>query len=108
MNNELDEPSMLPEYKKVLDTFGLKYTGNRCYRWNGYWLVSYYGDKNYCKWAVMKDICKDEFNHHPFTSLGVCEFMSPEELEKRISDMIIKYKQAKEEIKLENLHKDFK
>ena len=22
MKNELDEPSMLPEYKKVLDTFG--------------------------------------------------------------------------------------
>ena len=30
MNNELDEPSMLPEYKKVLDTFGLKYTVNIC------------------------------------------------------------------------------
>lgn len=31
MKNELDEPSMLPEYKKVLDSFGLKHSDNGCY-----------------------------------------------------------------------------
>ena len=50
---------MLPEYKKVLDTFGLKHTGDGCYSWNGHWLVSYYGDENFCMWAVMKDIRKE-------------------------------------------------
>lgn len=47
MKNELDEPSMLPEYKKVLDAFGLKYMGKGCYSWNGNWLVSYYGNKKF-------------------------------------------------------------
>lgn len=36
---------MLPEYKKVLDKFGLKHTGDGCYSWNGHWLASYYGDE---------------------------------------------------------------
>jgi hypothetical protein len=44
----------------------------------------------------------------PFISLGGCECMSPEELEERISGIIKKYNQVKEEIKLENLQKDFK
>lgn len=99
---------MLPEYKKVLDKFGLKHTGDGCYSWNGNWLVSYYGNKNFCMWAVMKGIRKEWMKNDPFTSLSVCECMSPEELEKRISDIIRKYNQAKEEIKLENLQKDFK
>ena len=108
MKNELDEPSMLPEYKKVLDTFGLKHTGNGCYSWNGYWLVSYYGDKEFCMWAVMKGIRKEWINRDPFISLSSCECLSPEELKEQISDIIRKYNQAKEEIKLENLQKDFK
>ena len=107
MKKNLTEPSMLPEYKKVLDAFGLKHMGEGCYSWNGYWLVSYYGDKDFSMWAVMKDIRKDCMKHDPFISLGGCEYMSPEELEKRISDIIRKYKQVKEEIKLENLQKDF-
>lgn len=108
MKNELDEPSMLPEYKKVLDTFGLKYTNEGYYSWNGYWLVSYYGDKDFCMWAVMKDVRKDWIGSNPFTNLGHCEYMSPEELQERISNIIKKYHQAKEEIKLEKLQKDFK
>ena len=108
MKKNLNEPSMLPEYKKVLDTFGLKHTGDGRYSWNGYWLVSYYGDKKFSMWAVMKSIRKDWIKNDPFISLGVCEYMSPEELEKRISDIIKKYNQVKEEIKLENLQKDFK
>lgn len=108
MKKNLNEPSMLPEYKKVLDTFGLKYMGEGWYSWNGYWLVSYYGDKKFCMWAFMKDIRKDWIKWESFTSLGTCEFMSPEELQERISDIIKKYKQANEEIKLENLQKDFK
>ena len=108
MNN--DEPSMLPEYKKVLDTFGLKHTDNGCYSWNGYWLVSYYGDKEFCMWAVMSGIRKEwlKQKHDPFTDLGSCECMSPEELQERLSNIIRQYNQAKEEIKLENLEKDFK
>ena len=106
MKNELDEPSMLPEYKKVLDAFGLKYMGEGCYSWNGHWLVSYYGDEKFSMWAVMKGI-RNEWKNDPFTSLSCCEFMSPEELQKRISDIIRKYKKAKEKIKLENLQKDF-
>ena len=103
---------MLPEYKKVLDAFGLKHTGDGCYSWNGHWPVSYYGDKKFSMWAVMKDINKDFLKHEPFSydpfiSLGGCEFMSPEELQERISDMIKKYHQVKEEVKLENLQKDF-
>ena len=43
---------MLPEYKKVLDKFGLKHTGDGCYSWNGHWLVSYYGDEKFSMWAV--------------------------------------------------------
>lgn len=108
MKNEIDEPSMLPEYKKVLDTFGLKHTGNGCYSWNGNWLVSYYGDKEFCMWAVMTGVRKEWIKHDPFIELGGCESMSPEELQERISDIIRKYNQAKEEIKLENLQKDFK
>ena len=108
MKNELDEPSMLPEYKKVLDAFGLKYMGKGCYSWNGNWLVSYYGNKNFCMWAIMKGIRKGSIKDDPFISLDGCKCMSPEELEKRISDIIRKYNQAKEEIKLENLQKDFK
>ena len=99
---------MLPEYKKVLDKFGLKHTGDGCYSLNGHWLVSYYGDKKFSMWAVMQGIRKDWMKHDPFISLGECEYMSPEELEKRISDIIRKYNQVKEEIKLENLQKDFK
>ena len=45
MKKNLNEPSMLPKYKKVLDKFGLKHTGDGCYSWNGHWLVSYYGDE---------------------------------------------------------------
>lgn len=108
MKNELDEPSMLPEYKKVLDAFGLKHTGDGCYSWNGHWLVSYYGDKKFSMWAVMKGIRKEWMKNDPFTSLSGCECMSPEELKERISDIIKKYNQVKEEIKLENLQKDFK
>lgn len=108
MKNKQDEPSMLPEYKKVLDTFGLKHTGNGCYNWNGYWLVSYYGDENFCMWAVMQGVRKEWINHDPFISLSSCECLSPEELQEQISDIIRKYNQAKEEIKLENLQKDFK
>ena len=108
MKKNLTEPSMLPEYKKVLDTFGLKHMGEGCYSWNGYWLVSYYGDKDFSMWAVMKDIRKELIKHDPFTSLGSCEYMSPEELQERISNIIKKYNQTKEEIKLENLQKDFK
>lgn len=107
MKNELDEPSMLPEYKKVLDAFGLKYMGDGRYSWNGLWLVSYYGDEKFSMWAVMKGIRKERMKNDPFISLSCCEFMSPEELEKRISDIIRKYKKAKEEIKHENLQKDF-
>lgn len=107
MKKNLNEPSILPEYKKVLDTFGLKHIGDGCYSWNGHWLVSYYGDKTFSMWAVMQGIRKDWMKHDPFISLSGCEYMSPEELEKRISDIIRKYNQAKEEIKLENLQKDF-
>lgn len=99
---------MLPEYKKVLDAFGLKHTGDGCYSWNGHWLVSYYGDKDFSMWAVMKGIRKDWMKNDPFITLGGCECMSPEELAERISDIIKKYNQVKEEIKLENLQKDFK
>lgn len=107
MNTNLNEPSMLPEYKKVLDAFGLIHIGDGRYSWNGHWLVSYYGDKNFSTWAVMKGIRKDWMMYKPFISLGGCEYMSPEELQKRISDIIRKYNQVKEEIKLENLQKDF-
>lgn len=107
-NKEFDEQSMLPEYKKVLDTFGLKHTGNGSYSWHGYWLVSYYGDIKFCMWAVMKGLRKEWMRTNPFTNLSTCECMSPEELQERISDIIRKYNQAKEEIKLENLQKDFK
>lgn len=99
---------MLPEYKKVLDAFGLKHTGNGHYSWNGHWLVSYYGDKNFSMWAIMKGIRMGSIKDDPFISLGGNECMSPEELQERISDIIKKYKQANEEIKLENLQKDFK
>jgi hypothetical protein len=108
MKKNLNEPSMLPEYKKVLDAFGLKYLGDGCYSWNGHWLVSYYGDKDFCMWAVMQGIRKEWIKNDPFISLGGCECMSPEELEERISGIIKKYNQVKEEIKLENLQKDFK
>lgn len=108
MNKELNEPSMLPEYKKVLDTFGLKYTGEGCYSWNGYWIVSYYGDAKFCMWAVMKGVRKDCMRTNPFTNLSTCECMRPEELQERISNVIRLYNKAKEEIKLENLQKDFK
>ena len=104
---------MLHEYKKVLDTFGLKYAGDvhynwTHYNWNGYWLVSYYSDKDFCIWAVMKGIRKECIKNAPFTVLGACEQISSEELEERISDIIKKYNQVKEEIKLEKLQKDFK
>jgi hypothetical protein len=46
--------------------------------------------------------------HDPFISLGGCECMSPEELQERISEIIRQYNQAKEEIKLDNIQKDFK
>lgn len=60
-------------------------------------------------WAVMKNVRKDWIGSNPFTNLGTCEYMSPEELQERISDIIKKkYHQAKEEIKLEKLQKDFK
>ena len=108
MKNEQNEPSMLPEYKKVLDTFGLKHTGNGCYSWNGYWLVSYYGDAKFCMWAVMKGLRKEWMRTNPFTDLSTCECMSPEELQKQISYIIRLYNKAKEKIKLENLQKDFK
>ena len=108
MKNELDEPSMLPEYKKVLDTFGLKHVGDGCYSWNGHWLVSYYGDKDFSMWAVMQGIRKEWIKNDPFISLGGCECMSPEELQERISNIIRQYNQAKEEIKLDNIQKDFK
>lgn len=108
MKKNLNEPPMLPEYKKVLDKFGLKHTGDGCYSLNGHWLVSYYGDEKFSMWAIMKGINKDFLKYDPFISLGGCECMSPEELEERISDIIKKYKQANEEIKLENLQKDFK
>jgi hypothetical protein len=101
------EPSMLPEYKKVLDSFGLKHSENGCYTWNGYWLVSYYGDKEFCMWAVMQGIRKDWMKHDPFISLSGCESLSPEELAEKISNILRKYNQVKEEIKLENLQKDF-
>lgn len=108
MTNELDEPSMLPEYKKVLDTFGLKHIGNGCYTWNGYWLVSYYGDKEFFKWAVMQGVRKEWIKQDPFISLSGCKFLSPEELQEQISDILRKYNKVKEEIKLENIQKDFK
>ena len=108
MKNEQNEPSMLPEYKKVLDTFGLKHTGNGCYSWNGYWLVSYYGDAKFCMWAVMKGLRKEQMRTNPFTDLSTCECMSHEELQKQISYIIRLYNKAKEKIKLENLQKDFK
>ena len=99
---------MLPEYKKVLDTFGLKHIGDGHYSWNGHWLVSYYGDKDFSMWAVMRGVRKNYMKDDPFISLGGCEFMSPEKLEERITDILKKYNQTKEEIKLENLQKDFK
>ena len=108
MKNEQNEPSMLPEYKKVLDAFGLKHTGNGCYSWNGYWMVSYYGDTTFCMWAVMQGLRKEWMRTNPFTNLSTCECMSPEELQERISNAIRLYNKAKEEIKLENLQKDFK
>lgn len=107
-DDEFQEPSMLPEYKKVLDAFGLKHTGDGHYNWNGYWLVSYYGDKDFCMWAVMTGVRKTWISSDPFTALGACEQMSPKELQKRISNMIRMYNQSKEEIKLKNLQKDFK
>ena len=59
-------------------------------------------------WAVMQGIRKEWIKNDPFISLGGCECMSPEELEERISNIIRQYNQAKEEIKLENIQKDFK
>jgi hypothetical protein len=46
--------------------------------------------------------------HDPFISLSGCESLSPEELAEKISNILRKYNQAKEEIKLENIQKDFK
>lgn len=59
-------------------------------------------------WAVMRGVRKEWMKHDPFISLGGCECMSPEELQERISNIIRQYNQAKEEIKLDNLQKDFK
>lgn len=108
MNNEFDAQKIPPEYKKVLDTFGLKHAGTGCYKWHGYWLVSCYGDTKFCMWAVMKGVRKEWINSNPFVNLSTCEFMSPEELQERISNIIRLYNKAKEEIKLDNLQKDFK
>ena len=105
---------MSPEYQEIIDKYNLTQgttpDSNNCYYWNGYWILSYYNGKynNFVEWALMSKINIKYIDSFPFYMLETCRKYTPEELDKGIANLLFKYKQAKVNVKLKNLKKDFK
>ena len=105
----MSKERMNKKFQRILDKYGIKKTAVDSYNYFGHWILDYYGKDEYGNdaFALMTIVHKCN-NEMPFDNLEhVRTDYTPAELDNRLNNLIMDYKKAKIQEKLDKIKKDF-